>query len=384
MIFRKYSLLSVYLYKLCQYLFGIFSDISLQLHEGRVIYHPYTKREHPMNAGQQQIAVNGVHIGVIEHGKRGNPPLVLLHGFTGSAASWGTLLTDLAAYQSRSNKPPTSPQGTHKGCRDTDTPRRPLRTIVGASLVGALGGAGDLFERDWAAHNLHVIALDMLGHGQSAAPTDPARYSIEHCQTDIIAVLQSLGIRSGEAILLGYSMGGRIALYCAFSGFFRALILESASPGLAHPLERVQCHQSDMALADRIEREGIPAFVAYWEQLPLFASQRSLPKEKQATLHAQRLHNRATGLANSLRGIGTGIQPALHAQLPTLTIPVLLITGELDTKFCALAEQMQQALPLAQWSVMPGAGHAVHLEQAALFVRDVAGFCRSVVDKPCM
>jgi len=275
-----------------------------------------------MSARQQQIAVNGVQIGVSEHGQRGNPSLVLLHGFTGSAASWGSLLTALAAY------------------------------------------------------DFHVIALDMLGHGQSDAPATPSRYAIEHCQTDSIAVLQSLGIQPGEAILLGYSMGGRIALYCAFSGFFRALILEGASPGLAHPLERAQRRHSDMALADRIEREGIPAFVAYWEQLPLFASQLSLPNEKKAALHAQRLHNRATGLANCLRGVGTGVQPALHSQLPTLTIPVLLITGELDAKFCAIAQEMQRALPLVQWSVVPGTGHAVHLEQSALFVRDVVGFCR--------
>ena len=275
--------------------------------------------EHPY----ERIQVNGVHIGVIQSSTTVQyaPALVLLHGFTGSAASWGTLLNDLA------------------------TP------------------------------GMRTIALDMLGHGQSDAPDDPQRYCMEHCQADIIGVLQTLGIKRGEAILLGYSMGGRIALYCAFSGYFRALILESASPGLATSVEREQRRASDEALANRIEREGIEAFVNDWEQLPLFASQRSLPVEHWNAQHTQRLNNRAHGLTNSLRGIGTGVQPALHQCLPALTIPVLLITGELDGKFCATSQQMAQQLPKAQHQIVPDTGHTVHLEQPERFIKLVHDFC---------
>src|SRR2546430_15007090 len=106
--------------------------------------------EHPY----ERIQVNGVHIGVIQSSTTVQyaPALVLLHGFTGSAASWGTLLNDLA------------------------TP------------------------------GMRTIALDMLGHGQSDAPDDPQRYCMEHCQADIIGVLQRLGIKQAEAILLVYSM----------------------------------------------------------------------------------------------------------------------------------------------------------------------------------
>ncbi len=122
----------------------------------------------------------------------------------------------------------------------------------------------------------------------------------------------------GEAILLGYSMGGRIALYTAFSHFFRALILESASPGLADAAEREQRRRSDAALAESIERDGVAAFVEHWEQLPLFASQSNLALETRQSLHRQRLANRAHGLANSLRGVGTGEQPALHSPIGDL------------------------------------------------------------------
>ena len=91
----------------------------------------------------------------------------------------------------------------------------------------------------------------------------------------------------------------------------RSLVLESASPGLATAAERQLRRAADEALAERIERDGIPAFVSAWEQLPLFAGLAWLPAEERAALRAQRLANNATGLANSLRGMGTGAQPSL-------------------------------------------------------------------------
>jgi 2-succinyl-6-hydroxy-2,4-cyclohexadiene-1-carboxylate synthase len=272
---------------------------------------------------KQRIEVNGVQIGVLldSESQGCQQTLVLLHGFTGSAEGWRDLLPLL---------------------------ERPERRL---------------------------IALDMLGHGHSDAPEDPRRYSIEHCQADILAVLEALGIGPGEAIMLGYSMGGRIALYTAFSGFLRAIILESASPGLADPTEREQRRLNDEALAELIENEGIETFIDFWEKLPLFASQRSLSPEARAALRAQRLNNRASGLANSLRGVGTGVQPALQERLPALDLPALLLAGELDDKFRQIARQMAERIPQAYLQIVPGAGHAIHLEQPALFAEQVNTFC---------
>jgi 2-succinyl-6-hydroxy-2,4-cyclohexadiene-1-carboxylate synthase len=274
----------------------------------------------------RRILVNGVHLGVVQQGEEQNPQqtLVLLHGFTGSSATWFALFPQLAIPDRR------------------------------------------------------LIALDLLGHGQADAPTDPARYSIEHCQSDIIALLGKLGVRPGEAILLGYSMGGRIALYAALAGFFRALILESASPGLATQTERELRRQSDNGLAARIESEGVETFIDTWENLPLFASQQKLSAEVRTMLRKQRLANRAAGLANSLRGVGTGTQPALHERLPELTLPTLLLAGELDAKFCALARQMARTLPQSHLHIIPNAGHTIHLEQPALFVELVNTFCHAL------
>src|SRR5690242_2508414 len=241
------------------------------------------------------------------------PALALLHGFTGSAAGWGAHL--------------------------------------------------DAF----AAAGLPVIALDLPGHGASDAPADPARYALERAREDIPAALAQLGVAPGQAVLLGYSMGGRVALCAAFSGYFRALVLESASPGQATARERAERRASDEALAARIERMGVSAFVDEWERLPLFASQAALPADTRAALRAERLRNSPAGLANSLRSAGTGVQPSLWERLPDLAIPTLLLSGALDAKFTAIAERMAAALPRAGLRVVPGAGHAIHLEQPSVF-----------------
>src|SRR5258708_3070938 len=123
--------------------------------------------------------------------------------------------------------------------------RQPIRGAVGKNgatrvmvdgFTGSAAGWGSHLDT-LAAYGLRVIALDLPGHGQSDAPDDPRRYAIEYCQQDIVTALRELGVSQGEAVLLGYSMGARIALYTAFSGFFRALILESSSPGLEDPAE---------------------------------------------------------------------------------------------------------------------------------------------------
>ncbi|GAC1360394.1 MAG: 2-succinyl-6-hydroxy-2,4-cyclohexadiene-1-carboxylate synthase [Ktedonobacteraceae bacterium] len=272
------------------------------------------------------LRVNGVQMGVVRRGKpSGAPALVLLHGFTGSAAGWGPLLDEFA-------------------------------------------DAG-----------LYVIALDMLGHGQSSVPSAPERYSIDHCRADILAALQQLEVDPHNALLLGYSMGGRVALYTALTTSFRALILESASPGLANPEERVRRQQSDNALAERIEREGIAPFIDYWQNISLFASQQNISLARRAAQREQRLNNSALGLANSLRGLGTGVQPALHARLYELTMPVLLIAGALDPKFCQLARQMADQIPTSQLAIVPDAGHTVHLEQPERFVSLVCAFYKATV-----
>ena len=271
---------------------------------------------------ERTFEMNGLALHTVLFGA--GRPLLLLHGFTGSAATWAGLAAQLA------------PQ--HQ-----------------------------------------CIALDLIGHGQSGAPADPARYTMDHAVQDIAGLLDVLGISRVD--LLGYSLGGRLALQFAVAapGRVRALILESASPGLASPAERAARIAADDALAEVIERDGIEAFVAHWEALPLWASQAELPAELRARQRTQRLANRPQGLANSLRGMGTGRQRALWDVLPAFTIPTLLLAGALDAKFSAIAQQMAATLPRADLAIIAAAGHAIHLEQPEIFGQRVAVFLEQQV-----
>lgn len=262
------------------------------------------------------VSVNGIEVHALVTGA--GPALLLLHGFTGSAETWRPFLPALEA--------------RHR-----------------------------------------VIAPDLIGHGRTDAPDDLARYRMDACVADVLALLDRLGI--SDLAVLGYSMGGRVALHLALAApaRVRALILESTSPGIVDPAERAARVQSDEGLADSIEREGIVAFVARWESQPLFASQHRLPKDVQERLRAERMHQRPRGLANSLRGMGAGAMQPVWDRLGELGMPVLVIAGELDEKYVTIARRMGERLPHAQVETVAAAGHAVHLEQPNRFLDLVIG-----------
>jgi 2-succinyl-6-hydroxy-2,4-cyclohexadiene-1-carboxylate synthase len=171
-------------------------------------------------------------------------------------------------------------------------------------------------------------------------------------------------------------MGGRIALLTAtlIPDRFACLILESASPGIVSPDGRARRARSDEALARLITEKGVEAFSTYWEDQPLFASQKRLPREVKVRIRNLRLRNNPIGIANTLRAAGTGIQPPVHKLLPRLKIPVLSIAGEYDHKFSAIAKDMCSQLPDGRLSIIPGAGHAPHIEKPRAFNKVVLAF----------
>jgi 2-succinyl-6-hydroxy-2,4-cyclohexadiene-1-carboxylate synthase len=228
-------------------------------------------------------------------------------------------------------------------------PRRDLVLLHGFTQTGASwdGVRARLDPR------YRALAPDLRGHGtaRGARPVD------------LRSVLSDLDLLVPDgARLAGYSMGGRIALHFALAhpGRLAALVLVGTSPGLAAPSERAARVAADLALADRLETIGLPAFAREWGALPLFAGQ---SPEVAAAVHADRLRNDAAGLAAALRGLGTGALPPLWDDLPRLALPVTLVAGERDGKFRALAEAMAGALPAAELRVIAGAGHAAHLDR---------------------
>lgn len=244
-------------------------------------------------------------------------------------------------------------------------------------LHGFTGSGANWTEHTarFQAAGLRVLTPDLPGHGANL-PVSSDDYTIEAATDQIAGLLKQ--DETGPVHLLGYSMGGRLALYFAlhYPQKVRSLILESASPGLATAGERAARRASDDALADRIEREGIPAFVSFWESLPLWKSQEKLPAEARLWLHEKRLQNNPRGLAESLREMGTGAQPSLWERLGELAMPVLLLVGAEDTKFVAINRQMAEAMPHARLLIVPGAGHTIHLEQSEFFCQEVSRFVR--------
>jgi 2-succinyl-6-hydroxy-2,4-cyclohexadiene-1-carboxylate synthase len=216
------------------------------------------------------------------------------------------------------------------------------------------------------------VLVDLPGHGRHAGRSDPAAYTLESVLGHVT--------RAGDwpTDLVGYSMGGRLALHfaAAFPARVRRLVLESASPGLATEEERRDRRASDEALASKMLAEGLEGFVDDWEAQPLFESRASLDATERERQRALRLRNDAPSLAACLRGLGTGSLPSLWGRLPALDIPTLLVVGGRDTKFVELARSMASALPDARVVEVAGAGHTVHLERPRAWLSAVTEFLR--------
>ncbi len=231
-------------------------------------------------------------------------------------------------------------------------------------LLHGFTGSG----RDWEAVAEHLperrmLAPDLPGHGNTALDG----VSFREAGDAVVAAAAALG--ASRFHLVGYSMGGRLALYVALAHAERvaSLVLESASPGLLDAAARAQRREADERLACFAEREGIVAFVDRWERTPVLAAEAQLSDAERRKLRQRRLCCRPQGLAASLRQMGTGSQPWLGERLRELHRPVALVVGEGDAKFRQIAAGMAAELPRAEIHVAGDAGHNVHLAQPARF-----------------
>jgi len=244
-------------------------------------------------------------------------------------------------------------------------------------LHGYTGSAAGMRDLSQAfAGEFETIVPDLPGHGLSVGRATHGRYEFEQCVRDLVATLESTGHQ--RAHWLGYSMGARLALACAarHPACVASLVLVGARAGIADVAARHARRREDELLASRIESGGIAAFVDDWMAMPLFASQQRFGAAFLDEQRRTRLANDAHELAASLRGLGPAAQPALFDELAQVTVPVLLVAGELDRAFVDAGRDLAKRLPAAETCEIADAGHAVHLEQRDAFVRVAMEFLR--------
>jgi len=253
----------------------------------------------------------------------------------------------------------------------------PATAVVLHGFSGCGAAMADITEP--LSEHLEVIAPDLAGHGANVPAGDHA-YSIDGMAEAVAAQIAALDKTADAAAgsasgchLIGYSMGGRVALTLTARRpeLVRSLTLLSASPGLADPEQRRRRAQLD----DRRARElaADPAgFFGDWLRQPLFAGLQRLGSEWQERSLALRLANDPAALARALRLASPGRMSFISpATLCRVTAPVAVVAGEHDSAYCRIAALLARALPCAWLTIVPEAGHAVHAEAPAAVVEAV-------------
>jgi 2-succinyl-6-hydroxy-2,4-cyclohexadiene-1-carboxylate synthase len=205
-----------------------------------------------------------------------------------------------------------------------------------------------------------LVAVDLPGHGDSP----DSRATLPEATGALAATWDTLGIE--RSALVGYSLGGRLALFAAAALPDRVthLITIGAHAGFEGEARQRRL-ESDRALARRIETEGVEWFASYWAELPLFAGLRNRGPERLAAYDEMRRANRASGLAASLRGMGGAAEPPFWDRLGGITAPALLLAGERDEAYIEQAGRLGAQIRRSRVGIVPGAGHSAHLEQPA-------------------
>ncbi len=245
---------------------------------------------------------------------------------------------------------------------------------------GFLGDPEDWSPLRRALAPAPTAAFELPGHGTcpcppAAAADDRAAHWFPATARRLAAACAALG--PPPPILVGYSMGGRVALYTALRHAPAAggLVLLGADPGIDDSATRSRRRARDAVLARQLECADGAAFGAWldrWYAVPLFATLRAHPSFP--ALLRRRRRQPPVHLAAALRGLSVAVQPSLWSALPRLPIPALFIAGAEDDKYRAVGARIAALGGPWRTAVCPAAGHAVHLEQPAAVAALIRGF----------
>ncbi|MEM7175151.1 MAG: 2-succinyl-6-hydroxy-2,4-cyclohexadiene-1-carboxylate synthase [Chlamydiota bacterium] len=239
-------------------------------------------------------------------------PFVFLHGFLGSPTDWGPLRSFLPPHQS--------------------------------------------------------IALMLPGHGDCPLPAK--RPLLPVVIDAIIEAIEAKLTCSEKYTLVGYSLGGRLALHLAlrYSKQIDKLILIAANPGL--DTKKEQRLARDQAWADLLSRKGIDHFITTWYQQPLFRHFSLTPERA-----ALRKKHASASLQRMLRDLSPAVIPSLWPMVKKISIPTLFLFGKEDQKYANIANRLNSLKSSIKTVAIQGAGHVVHLEKPQLTAAAIETFC---------
>jgi 2-succinyl-6-hydroxy-2,4-cyclohexadiene-1-carboxylate synthase len=242
------------------------------------------------------------------------------------------------------------------------------------------GFMGNIDEFDEAitllSDEFSYLTIDLPGHGKTQILGSDECYTMANTAEALINLLDELQIDT--CFLVGYSMGGRLALYLTlhFPERFSQVILESASPGLATEAERLARIQQDYQIGRKLIRtleiSDFADFLSNWYSQPIFGDIKNHPKYE--LMLENRLQNYPLKLDKSLRYMGTGYQPSLWDKLKESNNPLLLMVGEYDEKFIDINQEMAEICQTAQLKVIKNSGHNIHFGNTKEFVENLRSF----------
>ena len=165
--------------------------------------------------------------------------------------------------------------------------------------------------------------------------------------------------------LVGYSMGGRVALYRALQAphLVTHLIILSSHPGLESEEERAKRRLSDQMWIDYARNAGVEAFLQKWYSQPLFASlDYSSILKRRATLSVETIEEQLTRYSS-------GVMPPLWDEMRNCSLPITFLIGELDRAYLEKRSRLEE---IGSVERVPGVGHAMHLENPQKTARVIA------------
>lgn len=262
-----------------------------------------------------------------------------------------------------------------------DSNRQPLILLHGFMQTGA---SWETFAQQFS-DVFYVVAPDLIGHGMTTlSAQEECVFTLDAYVDQVLTLVAALQARGNLAkpILYGYSLGGRIAEVAAtrYPRCFSALILESAGLGPENEEERASMEAKTRAHLDMLQG-GMEAFVAYWEALPLFETQRALSDKMQMALREERVANNPIALALNLSQAGQYRMENMRPALDELDLPTLFLAGGADVRYSemvrrlAMADLFKRDKPgITNYAVIPEAGHNVHAEACDELVTVVKAF----------